>query len=204
MEDIEDCHKKKKYCEIIDNYCIYSLSKDCIHPINNYLYRKSLDISSSKNKLLKTLYDFEHIYTIKDIEKIIDIIYYHDLMDGNTIYYSLYYFEYFFKKSNIKVNKKNIYIIWFLSIMICCKFIFDCPYSNKTFSILFNINLSDLNYLEIIYLKDINFHLHQKNINDKVKNLKVAIYEYQSKTICNSVIPIKSYDVFTKKYHDTM
>jgi hypothetical protein len=201
--DIENCHIIKKFCHVSSRDCQYNIGKNCIHPIHNYLLLRveTIEKESKSSVLINYWYDIDMVFTIKQINQIINIIYIYDIFDYHSLYSSIYYMEIFIQKNNIRIHVKNIYILWFLSIMISSKFLSDEPYSNKTFSILFGIELSVLNQLEINYLKNINFGLHRKNLANSILKIKQEITIYQNKNVCDCVVPFNEWGNFQKKYH---
>jgi len=199
--DIEDIHLNKSYCYLTETYCKYKIGVNCFHPIYTYLLSK-LNINQN-NKIKNISFDNPYIYNSKQINKIINLIYQYDLFSYKLLNYSIYYFEYFINYTNIFLHHKNIFIIWFLSILICNKFIFDNPYSNQTYSLLFDLDLKTLNTLEILYINEIKFKLFHPNIRYYVKKITNDINIYHIQTICNTNIPpntIKSKE-FELKYH---
>jgi hypothetical protein len=199
--DIEDCHLSKNYCTACKRYCQYTLGKNCIHPIHNYILYK---VQNSNSNILNTKYDLDYNFSINEINKIINLIYTLDIFDYNLLFSSIYYLEYFIKKTKICIHSKNIYTIWFLSIMISNKFINDIPYSNKTYSMLFNVDLKFLNNLEIEFLRDINFSLLKKNLSTNIQKIKQEITLFQIQSVCDSVVPFKDWNKFQNRYHSNL
>ena len=86
--------------------------------------------------------------------------------------YALIYMDRIFNKCNIYLNKINMYKIFSISLLCAHKYIDDDVYSNKYYSIISLIKLSEINKLEKIYLNKINYDLYVKND---------VFYEYVSK-----------------------
>lgn len=206
--DIENCHEVKKFCHVSSRNCQYTLGVNCVHPIHNYLLLKIANIENKNERInglvINSLFDIDRVFTVKEINKIINIIYLYDIFDYHLLYASIYYMEIFIQKNNFIIHIKNIYILWFLSIMISSKFLFDQPYSNETFSILFAIELKILNKLEINFLKAINFSLHRPKLSSSITKIKEEITLYQNKNVCDCVVPFNQWDKFKKRYHSSL
>lgn len=205
--DIENCHTVKKFCHVSSRDCQYTLGENCIHPIHNYLLLRVKNTEKSESGyglIIYNWYDIDRVFTIKEINKIINIIYLYDIFDYHALYSSIYYMEIFIQKKKVYIHGKNIFILWFLSIMISSKFLFDVPYSNETFSILFGIELKLLNKLEINYLKDINFSLHRKNLASSIIKIKQEITVYQNKNVCDCVVQFNEWEKHQKRYHSNL
>lgn len=216
--DIEDCHipqcgtkklsttsspDKKYFCNITGRMCKYRAGVDCMHPILNYLNHKIQNKPSDDYKETEK-YDLDRVYTNYQLSGIINRIYLLDIFDADLLYISIFYFEKFLRKTKIICTKKNLHVIWFLSVMISSKFVFDNPYSNKTFSLLFEIDLQTLNYVELMYLADIKFKLHYDNCKLQTKKIRCEIIIYQIHTVCDAVVPFSEWKSFQEKYHQTV
>lgn len=201
MDDIEDLHKTTHICAITGNCCNYEIGKSCMHPIHNYLDSKLL--VDCQDKFETDKYDWPIRYSKNEINNIFKYLDEYHFFDDKNIYLSIYYFELMLQFSNIKITKKNIYPIYFLALMTAHKYLMDTPYSNETFSLLYEIDLGFLNMCEIYFLADIRFNLNYRYQNEKkVKQIGNAIKEFQRNTICNSVISFDGYIKFIKKYHE--
>lgn len=198
MQDIEDV--PNTYCKLFEKDCQYKIGTSCMHPIHTYLDSKKVNVS--KDKVETNKYDFPIVYSKQKINEIFNYMDKYKFFDDKNIYLSVYYFELMLQFSNIKVTKNNIYPIYFLSLMVAHKYLMDTPYTNQTFAVMYEVDLSYLNMCEIYFLADIRFNLNYKLKND-IKTVKIgeAIKEFQSKTICNAVISFDGYIRFIKKYH---
>lgn len=186
MIDIEDIGNqliKNKICYLKNKDCCYKIGINCFHPIYTYLLSK-LNINQI-NKIKIDTYHIDKFYTKYKINQIINLIYKYDIFNHELLNYSIFYFEYFINKTNIFLDNKNIFIIWFLSVLICSKFIFDQPYSNYTYSLLFELDIKTINYLEIQYIRDIQFKLFHQNIKHSVKKIFNEIKLFHIQNICN-------------------
>jgi len=187
IEDIGNQFLENKICYLTNIDCCYFIGINCFHPIYTYLLSK-LNINQI-NKIKIDTYHIDKFYTKYKINQIINLIYKYDIFNHELLNFSIFYFEYFINKTNIFLDNKNIFIIWFLSVLICSKFIFDQPYSNYTYSLLFELDIKTINYLEIQYIRDIQFKLFHQNIKHLVKKIYNEIKLYHIQKICNISSP---------------
>tara|TARA_B110000263_G_scaffold246551_1_gene257761 strand:+ start:4423 stop:4998 length:576 start_codon:yes stop_codon:yes gene_type:complete len=149
----------KKDIKIYSYYIITILNKwDTIFCILNS------NIIDFKNKefLSQNYIDPKH-YLIK--------LYIYLNTNGDTFIYALYLLIFYINKNNIStINTNNINKLIFISLIISIKFLDDISFNNKTFSMIGGFKLKNLNKLEILFLKKIDYKLYDKNILHNYNN----------------------------------